>query len=284
MRQVVALGSFKGAPGVTTLALALAAAWPLGGEARPVVVEADAGGGDLAVRFGLPDVAGLLALAARARQSGAERRAGELDDCVQDVAGSLRAVVAPTGGKQAEPCVAEVAACPSVVLRGNSDTQGTVLLDLGRLGSAPSEELARFADRVVLVAGGGADALAHVAARPAWLEDVRPELVVMGECRYSEADIAKALRVERNQIHLLPWDVQAAAALGGAGRLAPWRWRRAPLSRAASALAAQLAGTDGDSGSGGLCDELAQLGARVLPRQLAGRPAALLPLEKGEMP
>lgn len=283
MRQVVALGSFKGAPGVTTLALALAAAWPLGGEARPVVVEADAGGGDLAVRFGLPDVAGLLALAAGARQGGTERGAGELDGCAQDVAGSLRAVVAPTGGKQAEPCVAEVAACPSV-LRGNSDSQGAVLLDLGRLGSAPSEELARFADRVVLVAGGGADALAHVAARPAWLEDVRPELVVMGECRYSEADIAKALRMERDQIHLLPWDVQSAAALGGDGRVAPRRWRRAPLSRAASALACQLAGADGDAGRGGLCDELAQLGARVLPRQLAGRPAALLPLEKGEMP
>lgn len=282
MRQIVALSSFKGAPGVTTLALALAAAWPPGDGARPVVVEADAGGGDLAVRFGLPDVAGLLALAAGARQGGMEKGAGELGGCAQDVAGNLRVVVAPTGGKQAEPCVAEVAACPSV-LRGDSGSQGAVLLDLGRLGSASSEELARLADRVVLVAAGGADALAHVAARPAWLEEVRTELVVMGECRYAEAEIATALRMERDQIHLLPWDVKAAAALGGAACVAPRRWGRAPLPRAAAALARQLAGTDSEAGRGGLCGELAQLGSRALPHQLSGRSGALLPLEKGEM-
>lgn len=282
MRQIVALGSFKGAPGATTLALALAAAWPFGGGARPVVVEADADGGDIAVRFGLPDAAGLLALAAGARQGGAEREGAELDACAQDVAGSLRVVVAPTGGQQAGPCVAEVAACPSV-LRGDSDSEGVVLLDLGRLGCAPSEELARVADRVVLVARGGADALAHVAARPVWLEEVRPELVVVGECRYSEADIAKALRMGRDQIHLLPWDARSAAVLGGAAHTAPRRWGRAPLSRAAIALAGQLAGADSDAGRGGLCGELAQIGSRALPPQLPGRTAALLSLEKGEM-
>ncbi|MEV8320449.1 hypothetical protein AB0Q95_40505 [Streptomyces sp. NPDC059900] len=283
MRQIVALGSFKGAPGVTTLALALAAAWPAGGGARPVVVEADADGGDLAVRFGLPDSAGLLALAAGARHGGTERGAGELDGCAQVVAGSLRVVVAPTGGQQAAPCVTEVAACPSV-LRGGGDSAGVVLLDLGRLGGAPSEELARLADRVVLVARGEADALAHVAARPEWLEAFRPELVVMGECRYSEADIAQALRMEQAQIHVLPQDARAAAALVGAAHMTPRRWGRAPLPRAAVALARQLNGADSEPGRGGLCGELAQLGSPAVPPQPPGWPAALPSVQRSEMP
>lgn len=277
MRQIVALGSLKAAPGVSTLALALASVWPNGSGRRPVVVEADASGGDLAVRFGLPDVAGLLALAAGARQGGSESAVDEVDGCGQEVAGGLSVVVAPTGADQAEPCVAEVAACPSV-LRGG---EGAVLLDLGHLGSAPSRELARAADRLVLVAGGGVDALAHVAARPAWLEGLRPELAVVGQCRYPEADIAKALRMERDQIHLLPWDARAAAVLGGSGRVGERRWRRAPLSRAAFTLARQLSGADSEAPRGGLCGELAQIGARALPKPLLGRSAAVRSLEKG---
>ncbi|MFI6093476.1 hypothetical protein [Streptomyces sp. NPDC051218] len=282
MRQIVALGSFKGAPGVTTLALALAAAWPPAG-GRPVVVEADADGGDLAVRFGLPDAAGLLALAAGARHGGTERVPAELEGCAQDVAGSLRVVVAPTGGQQAAPCVAEVAACPSV-LRGGGDSKGAVLLDLGRLGGGRSQELARSADRVVLVARGEADALAQVAARPEWLEALRPELVVVGKCRYSEPDMAQALRMERERIHVLPWDVRAAALLIGAAHMPPRRWSRAPLSRAAAALARQLAGAGSEPGRGGQCGELAQLGSPALPPQPPGWPAVLPSGQRGEMP
>src|SRR2546429_4288211 len=49
---LVAACSSKGAPGVTTLAVALASGWP-GGQA--ILVEADPGGGDLAARFDFPD-------------------------------------------------------------------------------------------------------------------------------------------------------------------------------------------------------------------------------------
>ncbi|MFC5200167.1 MinD/ParA family ATP-binding protein [Streptomyces kaempferi] len=277
MRQIVALGSLKGAAGASTLALALAAAWPRGGGVRPVVVEADASGGDLAVRFGLSDMVGLLALAAGARQGGPER---DLDGCTQEVAGGLQVVVAPTGADQALASVAEVAACPSV-LRGDAGSEGTVLLDLGHLGAAPSRELARAADRLVLVARGSADALAHVAARPEWLEGARPELAVVGPCRYSESDIAQALEMDRDQIHLLPWDVRAADAFAGAARVAEGRWRRSPLARAVFVLARQLAGADSGVSRGGLCGELAQLGSRALPRPLLGRSGALRSLEKG---
>ncbi|MEV0604276.1 hypothetical protein AB0I82_33955 [Streptomyces sp. NPDC050315] len=244
---------------MSTLALALAAAWPADG-ARPVVVEADAAGGDLAVRFGLSDMAGLLTLAAGARQDGAE--AG-LDGCTQEVPGGLRVVVAPTGMDQAAPCVAEIAAHPAV-LRGESDSEGTVLLDLGHLGAAASRELAQAADQLVLVTRGSKDALAHVAARPEWLAAAEPELVVVGECRYAEADVAKALEMEAGQSHLVPWDARAGAALGGAGRLSERRWRRSPLARAAARLARHLAGVETGSRGGGLAEELAQVATGAL--------------------
>ncbi len=69
---LIALFSDKGSPGVTTLALSLAAAWP-----RPVTVaECDPAGGDLALRLtdeaGRPRLhpdPGLLGLAAAARRS-----------------------------------------------------------------------------------------------------------------------------------------------------------------------------------------------------------------------
>ncbi|MFD7169247.1 MinD/ParA family ATP-binding protein [Streptomyces violascens] len=276
MRQIVAIGSLKGAPGASTLALALAAVWPAGG-VRPVVVEADAAGGDLAVRFGLSDMTGLLTLAAGARHGGVE---AELGRCTQEAAGGLRVVVAPTGCDQALASVAELAACPRV-LRGDPGSEGIVLLDLGHLGAGPSRELAGLSDQLVLVAGGSADALAHVAARPQWLEGARVELAVVGECRYSEFDIAKALEVGRDQIHVLPWDVRAAAALSGVARVAERRWGRLPLAQAAFALARQLAGADGDTGGGGLCGELAQLGSRALAGARHSRTEAVRTLETG---
>ncbi|MFE9555446.1 hypothetical protein ACFYOD_18480 [Streptomyces sp. NPDC006703] len=253
---------------MSTLALALAAAWPCVGEVRPVVVEADASGGDLAVRFGLSDMAGLLALAAGARQVGVD---AALAGCAQEAAGGVRVVVGPTGADQAAPCVAEIAACPSVLRGGGGGgSAGAVLLDLGHMGGAASQELARAADRLVLVARGGRDALAHVAARPQWLEGIRWELVVVGECRYAGAEIAKALRVDAGQIHTVPWDTAAGAALGGDRRVGERRWRRSPLAHSASQLARHLSGVDDGRQRAGLAGELAQLVTRAVPHPALG--------------
>ncbi|MFC7305128.1 hypothetical protein ACFQVC_12965 [Streptomyces monticola] len=277
MRKLIALGSLKGAPGVSTLALALAATWPAGGTRRPVVAEADAAGGDFAVRFGLPDTDGLLALAAGARHAGAD---AEFDACTQHVAGDVPVIVAPNGADQAFNSVTEVADRLSV-LTGDADSEGTVLLDLGRLGPAPSRQLARAADRMVLVARGRAEALADVAARPGWLDGADPELAVVGPCRYSAADIAMALDMEQHRIHLLPWDDRAGAALSGQARVGERRWRRSPLAAAASGLARQLAGGDEEGTPSGLRGELARLGTRALPAPVRRRPGAVRALEKG---
>jgi hypothetical protein len=254
--------------------MALAAAWPATGGVRPVVVEVDVAGGDLAARFGLSDMEGLLALAASAHQGG---QGEEFGGCLQEVAGGLRVVVAPTGGDQALASVGAVVARPSV-LRGGPEDEGAVLLDLGRLGGRPSRELARGADRLVLVSRGSVEALAHVAARGEWLEGASYELVVVGPCRFSEADIASALEVSPEQVHKVPWDVRAAAALSGSGQLGRRRWARSTLTHAVSALAHHLDGTGGRPSARGLGGELAHLRARVLPGKTdagTGAPQAL---------
>ncbi|WP_233521693.1 hypothetical protein [Streptomyces triticagri] len=262
-REIMAFGALKGSPGVTTLALALAAAWPPdAAHGRPIVVEADASGGDLAVRFGLSDMTGLLALAAEARRAGP---ASQLTACAQEIVSGVLAVAAPTGADQARASVEELAARVPV-LKGSEEQSGTVLLDLGHLGAAPSRALAAAADRLVVVAQGGADALAHVAARPGWLSAERVDLVVIGACPYSTSEIAKALDLEEPCVHLLPWDERAGRALRGEARVGQRRWGRSPLARGAARLARQLAGIEAQSAYGGLAGELAQLTARSVTR------------------
>ncbi len=69
--MIILTCSAKHAPGATTLALALTCALETGtNEAPPLLVETDAGGGDLAARLGLPTDPGLASLAAASRHGG----------------------------------------------------------------------------------------------------------------------------------------------------------------------------------------------------------------------
>ncbi|WP_327672651.1 MULTISPECIES: hypothetical protein [unclassified Streptomyces] len=261
MRRLVAVGSLSGAPGVTALTLSLAAAWPTAQSvASPVVVEADVSGGDLATRFELPENEGLLMLAAGARRDSVGK---ELEACALQAPGSLRVVVAPSGAEQAASCVAEIASCLHA-LRGGETDEGVVLLDLGRLTEGPSRHLARAADRLVIVCRGRAEPLVHVAVRGEWLAEVQAELVVMGPCSYPQVEIAEALKVRRERVHLLGWDARVAAALDGRGRVGRRRWRRSPLTAGARTLAARLLGADEDV-AGNAGGELAQLAGRAWP-------------------
>lgn len=242
------LGSVSGAPGVTTTALALAAAWPQEADdgVRPVVVEASVWGGDLATRCGAPYSPGLLDVAATARQP----LPGSLLGAVAQLPSGVRAVVAPAGrGACAEAVRVLAAEGGRRVLTGDVDDRGTVLLDVGRIGEDVSG-LLEAADRVLLVTRGCPEALTHLYAHLLGLgeQSRRVTLVVVGPCAFPREEIVRALGIE--DIVSLPWDVRGVAALVSQRRV-PLRtsgFRTTRLLAAAGDLARQL---NGDIGSAG---------------------------------
>ncbi|MGI5353017.1 MinD/ParA family ATP-binding protein [Streptomyces sp. CA-250714] len=264
MRRLIAMASIAGAPGVTTTALALAAAWPqeADGGVRPVVVETGVWGGDLAARFGLPHSPGLLDVAAVVGQP----QPGSLLGAVRDLPVGVRAVLAPSGRGPCTEAVRLLGGDGGLrVLRGEAKDYGSALLDLGRL-TPESQELAGAADEVLLVTRGGADALAHVYAQVSDLARVagRLTLCVLGECPYAPSEVSAALEVEN--VMRLPWDAKGAGVLGGTrhGRLQAEGFRTSPLLRTARELAERLvkAGQGGPSRAESLAEVLRERSIR----------------------
>lgn len=269
---LVALGSAKGSPGATTLALALAASWPTSARRpRPLLVEADPSGGDVAARFGVSDTPGLMDLAAATRRAASPRVLGE---CVQMLPGEIHAVVGPAGAQQASAAVALFAAKGVELLRAGMGTAGTVLLDLGRL-QHEAAGLVEAADRVLLVTRGQVDALSHAAAKREELRSTRceVELVLVGSSPYPVAEIGRVLDIA--QVYRVPWDPKTAGALVGGPAISPRRWQTAPLVRAARTLAEHLDASHRAP---------AGLGAESVPAACSGpEPIRARVLEAGEV-
>ncbi|MGP4115008.1 hypothetical protein ACTWP5_29410 [Streptomyces sp. 4N509B] len=233
-----AVASVKGSPGVTTTVMALAASWPADadGGVRPVVVEADTAGGDLAARLGLAHVPGLLDVAAAARRP----RPGSVLGAAQELPFGVRAVLAPAGAGQCREAVRLLGADAGRVLRGGPDDVGTVLVDVGRVETL-DQGLAGVADGLVLVTRGGVDALAHLFPHRELAALTRRVVVaVVGPCAYGPAEIAAVSGA--HQVVRVPWTPASAAVLCGtsAKRLRASGWRRSPLLAAAERLAGHL--------------------------------------------
>ncbi|MFF3517385.1 MinD/ParA family protein [Streptomyces sp. NPDC002573] len=236
------VASVTGAPGVTTTALAVAAAWPAdaGGGVRPVVVEADVSGGDLMIRFGLPAAPSLLDVAAAAGQP----YPGSLLGAVRELPFGVRAVIAVPGRGPCREAVRLLAGEGGRrVLLGDDHDGGTVLLDVGRL-SGDVEPLLAAADRMVLVTRGGAESLTHVSACGLDAEACagRLTLAVVGPCPYPAVEIADTLGIQR--VLMVPWDTKSVTAMNNSrpGALRTSGLRLPPLMAAARTLACQLAG------------------------------------------
>lgn len=169
---LIALAADKGAPGVTTAAVALGAVWP-----RPVLVaECDQGGGDLVYRLPAQDgegaeamlnpSRGLLSLAATARRG---LRPDQIAEHCQRLVGGLDVLVGITNAEQAQamtwlwgPLGRAFAGLAPV----------DVLADCGRLGAdTPLTELMREADLVVLLTRATLEQVAHLRERVAALTE-----------------------------------------------------------------------------------------------------------------
>ncbi|MFG2089313.1 hypothetical protein [Spirillospora sp. NPDC048824] len=175
---LIALAADKGAPGVTTAAVALGAVWP-----RPVLVaECDQAGGDLVYRLpAAPGTAdgpqghaadggmlnpsrGLLSLAATARRG---LRPDQIAEHCQRLVGGLDVLVGTTNAEQAQamtwlwgPLGRAFAGLDPV----------DVIADCGRLGAGtPLTELMHEADMVVLLTRATLEQVAHLRERVAAL-------------------------------------------------------------------------------------------------------------------
>ena len=239
---VIALGSVKASPGVTTAMLALAAVWP---EQRPLLlIEADPDGGDLAARYGLRIEPGLTSLAAAGRRALAS---GEAAKHMQLLSGGLQVVVGPPDAEQATRSLEVLGERLVAALAEFTDRD--VLIDCGRLRpGSPATALFAHADAPILVARPRLDELQHLHPRIERLttERRRPGLLLIGDHPYSADEVARAVGVA--VIGVLPTDPPNSDALNGLAH-SRGRLQRSPLLRhargIAEALVAKLTRVDG---------------------------------------
>jgi hypothetical protein len=215
--MLIALCSLKGSPGATTTALALAARWPAG--QTPVVVECDPAGGDLAARFRLPSMPGLVSLAAAARKS---TEARVLWQHVQRLPAGLAAILGPVGAEQAHAALGILAPRRESVLRAAGDQPGVVVLaDCGRVDpDSAALPIIRAADAMVLLAHARDDELSHVSSkiRTAATWNAHPAFVLVGD-GYSTAEVEHELHI--GVVGRIPHDPKGAAVLCGYSRGGP---------------------------------------------------------------
>lgn len=183
----IALASAKHGPGVTTAAVALAAAFGDGA----VVIECDPAGGDIAARTRLAVEPGLVTLAASGRHAGASL---DVLRHAQALPGGGVAVVAPPDPDMAATAVATIASrlC-------HSAGAGLTVIDCGRLFSgSPSQPALAVADLVVLVLEPSVTAVEHARTRVASLRRIGAHNVsalLVGSRPYSPTEVEHALAV-----------------------------------------------------------------------------------------
>ena len=195
---LIALAADKGAPGVTTAAVALGAVWP-----RPVLVaECDQGGGDLVYRLPAEDggmlnpARGLLSLAATARRG---LRPDQIGEHTQRLVGGMDVLAGLTNAEQAQGLTwlwGPLGRCFA------SLHPIDVLADCGRPGAGGlMNDLLREADMIVLFTRPSLEQVAHLRERVSALAAVesrtRPPIgiVVIADPRDYRGSIAEVERI-----------------------------------------------------------------------------------------
>jgi len=215
---LVSIFSFKGAPGVTTLACLLGAAWPVSGPVT--VVEADPAGGDLAARFGLSVHSGWSSLVSSTRRSG---EAPSLEPHLQELPGGLPVVVGSRGDERRAADSSEGRVVRSGPTEGVGDLGGgggLVVVDLGRFtpGDRVSESWLACSDAALVVVRADASGAVRLRDRRDRLVDVcggSIGVVAVGT-GYSSRDMAGFAGV--TPVADIPFDTPAAeVACGAAG-------------------------------------------------------------------
>ncbi len=187
---VVMLGSVHGSPGVTRLALDLAAVEP----DSTLVLEADPDGGCLAARLDLAVRPGLIELAGSAR---AGASADDLWRFAQGGPGQAPVVVAHPAPEQVGSALRAAGQHIGRALRDVATGGRHVVVDVGRLRpGSPAMVLLAAADHVVVVADNSTECAVALAHRSQLLRGVCNPIVVLNRNRpYTDHEIEAACGV-----------------------------------------------------------------------------------------
>lgn len=209
--SIIAVGSAKASPGVTSLSVGLGLSWEATTGRRAVLVEADSDGGVLAARFGLALTPSLVELSGAARH---ELTISRLRDNSQLLAGQLATLVAPSCGETAALVLSPIAGRLAEGL-GRFDEVDAVV-DVGRVRSgSPSAELIKHCDLLVLVARPRFDHLVPLVhqARRLVTNEIPAALVCVGDRPYPPTEMAKASQLDL--LGVMAHEPRVAQALGG---------------------------------------------------------------------
>ena len=229
--SVIAVGSAKASPGVTSLSVGLGLSWEATTGRRAVLVEADSDGGVLAARFGLALTPSLVELSGTARH---ELTINRLQANSQLLAGQLPALVAPGCGETAALVLSPMAERLADGLGRFDDVDAVV--DVGRVRSdSPSADLIKRCNLLVLVARPRFDHLVPLVhqARRLVAHEIPTTLVCVGDRPYPPTEMAKASQLDL--LGVMAHEPRVIQALGS-GLPANRRHRRLLLWRTLAEL------------------------------------------------
>lgn len=229
--SIIAVGSAKASPGVTSLSVGLGLSWEWTTGRRAVLVEADGDGGVLAARFGLASTPSLVELSGTARH---ELTMARLQASCQLLADQLPTLVAPGCGETTTMVLASLGQRLADGFGRFDDIDAVV--DVGRIRPhSPAVELIQHCDLLVLVTRPHFDQLVPLVhqARRIISHDVPTALVCVGDRPYSPTEMAKACQL--NLLGVMAYEPRMTQALER-GLPAHQRHRRLMLWRTLTEL------------------------------------------------
>ncbi|MEK7424338.1 MAG: hypothetical protein AAB131_10920 [Actinomycetota bacterium] len=224
--MIVTVGSIRGAPGATSWALLLAAAWPAEFDEQRVVLEADPAGGVIGARYGLGVEPGALRLVTSMRRNGTTGI--DVDSSARIIEPGLLVLPGPESGEQARPVWVDSA---TDIARRLTVDERAWIVDIGRSDETnPSVAFARHSKLTVLVVGCRPEDLVQVPARVAALHrhGGRVAVIVSARCEFTPADVesfsgADAVWVVDPRSDLIE---EVGSLLGARRARRSWLWRQ----------------------------------------------------------
>lgn len=225
--MIVVVGSIRGAPGATSWALLLAAAWPHEFSDRRIVLEADPAGGVVGARYGLGVEPGAVRLVTGLRRNGTASIS--LEGVARELSDGLFVVPGPESGEQSRPVWTEGAL--AVAAQTDRDP-GVWFTDVGRTDeSNPSLVFVDRAALTVIVVGARQEDLVQLPARVASLRHrgSRVAVIVSARCSFGANEIRDFCGAD--EVWIVPVrddlvDEVGRLLVGGRARRS-WLWRHA---------------------------------------------------------